>query len=184
MICSVDGCTKTRKRTGIWCSMHSARMYRTGRFDKDEAYSGCSVEGCDKEHEAHTLCRKHYSELRRQSGVDAESRRGYLKKWGRTAKGRWTALKRAAKNTGLGTDISMEDHVELHSRPCFYCHGPLNPTGHALDRVQPKLGYYLGNVVPCCYPCNKIKSDFLTFEEMVVVAKALRDFRKGGSCGS
>lgn len=34
MVCKVDGCKKLSKQGSSYCSMHTARLYRTGRFDK------------------------------------------------------------------------------------------------------------------------------------------------------
>jgi hypothetical protein len=38
MKCSIDGCEKTAKKNSAYCSMHCARFYRTGRFDKKSSY--------------------------------------------------------------------------------------------------------------------------------------------------
>lgn len=40
---------------------------------------------------------------------------------------------------------------------CHYCKGPLNETGHGLDRRDNTKGYEEHNVVPCCLSCNWVK---------------------------
>lgn len=56
---------------------------------------------------------------------------------------------------------------ELFSQACRYCEAP--PANRmrrgkpseflyqGMDRVEPKLGYVAGNVVPCCKTCNWAK---------------------------
>ena len=46
---------------------------------------------------------------------------------------------------------------ELLNSPCAYC-GCDNCNG--IDRVDSKLGYTIGNTVPCCAICNKMKNNF------------------------
>lgn len=41
----------------------------------------------------------------------------------------------------------------------------------SVDVVGNKLGYELGNLVVCCHRCNGIKSDFLTYEEMLYIGQ-------------
>lgn len=42
-----------------------------------------------------------------------------------------------------------------------------------IDRIENSLGYTKENCIPCCIKCNKIKSDILSYEEMIAVADAL-----------
>lgn len=93
-------------------------------------------------------------------------------------------MKRAARNKGLGFDITREQHEELLKFPCCYCAGVLNETGHVLDRMDSARGYLRDNVVTCCYACNRIKNDELTYAEMLVAMQAVLQLRKGGTCGS
>jgi hypothetical protein len=50
---------------------------------------------------------------------------------------------------------------------CFYCEGPLSISGHSLDRIENLKGHRCWNVVPACSMCNSIKSDILSFSEML-----------------
>ncbi len=99
-----------------------------------------------------------------------------------------------AQRKGLGWNIPLAAVVELIFRDCLYCGAkPSNRftvqrpavgqraksllyTG--LDRLDSSQGYTVGNVIPCCFECNSIKSNILSPAEMLEVAKALNNFRK------
>jgi hypothetical protein len=116
---------------------------------------------------------------------DADKNRIYLQRYIRTDTGRYVALRRAAKDKGLGFDISPEDHaLILRTDDCFYCHGPLPPTGHGLDRIDNSKGYLVGNVVPSCIACNRIRNRYLTHEEMAVAMKAVIEYREHNENGA
>lgn len=74
--------------------------------------------------------------------------------------------------------------------PCAYCdkppsqmipgYGRYNPfTG--IDRVNPKWGYTIENVKPCCPDCNAMKSNRLTPAEARVVGLALAQYRQANA---
>ena len=82
--------------------------------------------------------------------------------------------------------LSMEEFLEIIYKLCAYCDKPPSQglSGYnnyskftGIDRVNPKWGYTLENVAPCCVDCNAMKSNRLTFEEARVVGKALAEFR-------
>jgi hypothetical protein len=123
------------------------------------------------------MCPPHYRRWRRDQGLDQKQTKEYAAKFQRTLQGRWTALKQAAKNKDLGFNITKEQHRYLLSLPCEYCKESLNETGHALDRKDSTVGYLFTNVVPCCYNCNKIKNDILTYEEMLAAMEAVLEVR-------
>jgi hypothetical protein len=52
---------------------------------------------------------------------------------------------------------------------CHYCHGPLHDSGTALDRKDNTKFYILDNVVPCCIVCNRMKNQYISYEEMVLI---------------
>lgn len=93
---------------------------------------------------------------------------------------RWLYSKSAAiKRGGVEWwDISEKDYSYLLSKPCHYCHGPLNKMGRGLDRKNNSVGYLLSNVVPCCKSCNTMKSDYLSYEEMMLLSPILQTIRK------
>lgn len=70
----------------------------------------------------------------------------------------------------LGFSLSESEFFELTTLACEYC-GCLpfrtirsnnrfsSYTYNGLDRVDNLSGYHRGNVVPCCYDCNRAKTD-------------------------
>lgn len=87
-----------------------------------------------------------------------------------------TALKRIrrdAKRSGREFDIDIDDFKFLSQQNCHYCNAePSNIlmyrgrnsftlrhfTYSGLDRINNDMGYYLDNVVPCCFVCNRAKN--------------------------
>jgi hypothetical protein len=91
----------------------------------------------------------------------------------RSPNGRWLSGKYAARNRGVAWDISPEEHAELLAHPCDYCGNELNKSGSGLDRIEPGA-YRIDNVVPCCWPCNRLRNfGAFTYEEMKALGEAL-----------
>lgn len=87
----------------------------------------------------------------------------------------WTALRRLAKYRGKSLSLSEQEYRDIVAcNSCLYCGGPLPKSGCGLDRIDNSRGYEPGNVVPCCGRCNRIRSDNLTYEEMLRLAPLLR----------
>ena len=74
-----------------------------------------------------------------------------------------------AKKSGRKFAISKEAAIQLLTSDCFYCGAvPANvkksphQTGdfkyNGIDRIDSRLGYVVGNVVPCCRICNIAKN--------------------------
>lgn len=77
--------------------------------------------------------------------------------------------------------LSFSEFLTLTSAPCHYCGRPPSKvrsdyTYNGLDRLDNDKGYYPKNVVTCCYPCNRVKSDLLSYTEMLELGKILRTF--------
>ena len=86
-------------------------------------------------------------------------------------KGRFRKLKHLAKTKDIVLDISVEEYAEIiESNQCHYCKDELDSKGYNLDRKNPRVGYTIANVVPCCGHCNFIKSDKLSYKEMIVLS--------------
>ena len=93
---------------------------------------------------------------------------------------------RRAKENNLELDLSKEDILILSQYNCAYCgSGPSSTIGlknkklngtftyNGLDRVDNTKGYTKGNVVPCCYKCNRMKgtlskTEFLTHIQTIL----------------
>jgi hypothetical protein len=61
---------------------------------------------------------------------------------------------------------------------CQWCSGPLPQAGISLDRVDNAIGHYSWNVIPACGFCNQIRSDALTFDQMVLLRDGLVEIRR------
>lgn len=111
--------------------------------------------------------------------------REYNKKYGkeqeRNPKKRLSNIKSQAKKRGLEFNLSLEDFVNEISKPCVYCNnllGEKSETASGLDRKDNTKGYVIDNVCSCCWVCNSIKGEFLSFEEMKIVAATILNMRK------
>ena len=115
------------------------------------------------------------------------------KKYSITAVGVYSSLKGLQRYYRVHRDhrakpliISKKDFVEWYDnepKVCHYCGIPedlLNKTGDILnskilrftiDRKNNNEGYTKDNIVLACNRCNFMKSDYLTYEEMLFYAK-------------
>jgi hypothetical protein len=81
--------------------------------------------------------------------------------------------KRRAKKLGIEFSLKDSEFYDICSMDCFYCgdspvprdHGYVrkNDTGiykaNGIDKIDPDGGYTKDNSVPCCTPCNMMKTD-------------------------
>lgn len=90
----------------------------------------------------------------------------------------YTSLKNGAKSRNLLFDLDYDNFVLLTNQNCYICGD--KPTDkhygytrrrysqnndnwvicNSLDRVNNEVGYTTDNVKPCCFMCNRLKSDF------------------------
>lgn len=202
MKCSVCQNVKLTKRhkIGICRPCYVKRVIDSKRKPKKYCKE-CNIEVCNKSRSS--LCRECYlkdfnsKDVNKKRRSDAAKKRIALDREGhnrksrewqkanpekhhkikmRTIRGprdRFTRSRRRGEQRGFDWSISYADFQMLIVQICHYCNGPLNETGVALDRKDNTKGYILDNVVPCCFSCNKVKSDVLTYEEMVDAMKAV-----------
>lgn len=85
---------------------------------------------------------------------------------------------RCYRHVGLGRWINLAQASFLRIQPCFYCTSPPSNTMktvrehgeditcmyQGIDQVVRGRGHVIGNVLPCCWGCNRGKSD-MTLEE-------------------
>lgn len=91
----------------------------------------------------------------------------------RTPNGRYRSSINIAKTRKLEWNIAKDDYVNLITQQCHYCKESLNETGVGLDRKDNSKGYILNNVVPCCWTCNRTRSDLYTYDEMLILAETI-----------
>lgn len=129
----------------------------------------CTIAGCKGKHKAQGLCSSHYDKQRFKVHGSRPYNAAVADKYHRSVGGQFKSLRDGAKKRGLEVSITKIDFKLLRLQTCYYCGGPLPPKGHGIDRLDNSLGYLKDNVVPCCYPCNRTKSDMLSPEEMRII---------------
>jgi hypothetical protein len=94
----------------------------------------------------------------------------------------YSANKRQAERAGKIFTISLEESINLYKDNCFYCNtAPSNrhQIRHAkrffnysgIDRIDSSMGYENGNVVSCCFNCNRAKSNLGQKEFIDLISK-------------
>lgn len=85
--------------------------------------------------------------------------------------------------------ITYEDFINLiQDSKCHYCDKELNFSKHTrdenqnytsrayqLDRKDNSKGYVKGNLVTCCWNCNRIKSDIYSYEDFMKLSPILKE---------
>lgn len=72
--------------------------------------------------------------------------------------------------------ISKLDYVEIikNNPNCAYCGTSIEvSTGHSIDRVDSKKGYFKDNVVTACGHCNGFKNLLFTYEETKAIIELI-----------
>ncbi len=103
----------------------------------------------------HAKSTKKYDQLSEKSKA---RRKQYYTETRSTIWRRFSVLKSTAKKFKRAFELTEESYGALVSpNSCHYCGGTLPEVGCGIDRQDNKLGYVLGNVVPCCESCNEKK---------------------------
>lgn len=82
----------------------------------------------------------------------------------------YSSLKANAKSRSIEVEISLDEFVKIASNNCYWCDLPPQPKNgfkewqdsvmiSGIDRKDNSIGYTVQNSVPCCYDCNRAKSD-------------------------
>lgn len=104
----------------------------------------------------------------------------YNKKNDKSPRKRFTTTRWQAKKRNLEFTISLEEFMLEISKPCVYCDNLLGEKSiyaSGLDRKDNQNGYIAGNICSCCWICNSIKGEHLSFEEMKEVVKVIVKMR-------
>lgn len=88
--------------------------------------------------------------------VKAYSRK-YMREWNKTMDGKYNRYLQSAKIYKVEFALTKEDFSTFWQKSCSYCGDSIDSIG--LDRVDPKIGYLLSNVVACCPICNFMKKN-------------------------
>lgn len=94
---------------------------------------------------------------------------------------RYRSLKARCKRENRRFSISFKRYKEMILAGCYYCGADLSKeVGGGVDRLNnSNRNYFTRGVVACCKICNKVKSDQLSPQEMLVAMKAIKQYRKG-----
>jgi hypothetical protein len=146
-------------------------------------------ECCLRPHFAKGLCNTHYLKTWRESergrawtsrykkDNEVELKKASIAR-NRTVKSRFAYSKGEAKRRGFDFNLDLDSYASLISGKCHYMGCDMPKSGSGLDRMDNSKGYVLGNVVPCCWSCNMIKGNTVSYEEMLAIAKLLKEMRK------
>lgn len=69
----------------------------------------------------------------------------------------FSSYKSRAKRKELIFNIPSDVFEVLKERPCYFCRTTKEQVG--VDRINNAKGYVSGNCVPCCWDCNRSKSN-------------------------
>ncbi len=94
---------------------------------------------------------------------------------------RYKSLKLRCKREGRKFRMAYKSYVKKLNAGCYYCGADIKKEiGGGMDRLNNNNpNYFTRGLVPCCAQCNKVKSNQLTPNEMLVAMKAVIKFRKG-----
>lgn len=95
------------------------------------------------------------------------------------------------RNRKVSFNLSFDEFLEIiKNNSCHYCEKELiynthskvwnksNSRAHQLDRKDNSKGYEKDNVVPCCWNCNRMKSDIYSYEEFKLLSPILKEIHK------
>ena len=99
-----------------------------------------------------------------------QKRRSYARR-GHTVHTRYMGARYSASKRGLAFTITEAEYASLIGQPCAYGIRKESAISVGIDRKDSRLGYVTGNCVPCCGQHNKVKSDVLTYVQMLDAAK-------------
>lgn len=140
------------------------------------------------------------TKLRNKSTVSCGCKKlTYKPKWtkppGEAAKGFiYGTYKSSAKDRGHDFLLSLEEFVEIAGGNCYYCgclphkSAQIRKDGkkrstvfngdwkyNGIDRKDNSIGYIKDNCVPCCWPCNELKSNYNEDEFIDMLRKIINN---------
>jgi hypothetical protein len=96
--------------------------------------------------------------------------------------------RRNASTRGLNFDLSVEEFHLISQMGCFYCGakptvfetiGRFNGkyTGNGIDRLDSNKGYTPDNSAPCCFTCNRAKSNMTVEQYLQWIARSAKHLK-------
>lgn len=126
------------------------------------------------------------SSLAKQDYTCKSCQKKFNKKWLNSKKDisdynyMFSYLKSRAKTNKIGFILTKEEFISVVKNPCYYCGCILKGISGGLDRIDnnKSIGYKIGNILPCCASCNRIRGDNLTVEETKAAMETVLALRK------
>lgn len=79
-------------------------------------------------------------------------------------KKKFTSYKSRCKRLKIKFELNYENFKFLCDQECWYCKTKDENKPVGIDRLDPKKGYNTRNVAPCCWECNRAKSNMSRLE--------------------
>lgn len=99
----------------------------------------------------------------------------------------YNIFQKKARNRDKEIKLTYEEFLKFTNiSECHYCGGAIFWAAHHtvkfgrkynLDRKDNSGGYTKDNLLVCCYRCNRIKSDDISYEEMIQIGWAIKSWR-------
>ena len=126
------------------------------------------------------------AKLRRKIRLESSEYKKAAKLRQQSSKGIYTIITMSAKKRHINFDLNRKDFIEWHKEQlklCIYCKRTENEVikdnNHALrltiERLDNNLGYHLDNIALCCYRCNRIKGNDISYSTMLKIGGILKN---------
>lgn len=80
--------------------------------------------------------------------------------WRHTPFGMYSTYQSNAKKTNIPFKLGPAYFKRAITAKCYYCGRQYPEVTMGLDRKNSKKGYIIGNIIPCCWDCNRSKTDW------------------------
>jgi len=108
-------------------------------------------------------------------------------RWRATTNGIYCSLKNRNRKDFNLTKEDFINWYEIQEKKCSYCNLTLEEirklpypynrknglVKYSIDRKDNNIGYCINNITLCCFTCNTIKNNFLTYEEMLKIGREI-----------
>jgi hypothetical protein len=102
------------------------------------------------------LDRKNSGALKAYINKNIDRIRKYRKEYMDKPRLRFYKMEKRCQQNGMIFELTLENYENnFYKKPCKYC----GQEAKGVDRVDNNKGYLIGNMVPCCWVCNKMKID-------------------------
>jgi hypothetical protein len=156
-------------RREMWDAAHAERVERIAPvLAAREARKAKSIADRLTREQKEIIARTQREDIRERYGsIRFETRHTYLTR---------QMLQEGVPKTDLLWNLHFYTEL-VRDLICHYCRGLMGRYGHGLDRMDNTRPHEVSNVVPCCGFCNRLRSNKLTYEEMLLLSNGLAEIR-------